>query len=791
MKKLKNRIAVLCGGPSLERGISLNSARSVLDHLESDVTEIVPIYFDQKKQAYSISTAQLYSNTPSDFDFKLQKTAKKLSTKQLVHLLSRVDIVFPAMHGPFGEDGQIQSFLEKYNIPFVGSSSRACKQAFDKHIVNEYIRNHGFFTLPSIVLQIHKRDHRARIKSFFKEHAIHRAIVKPATGGSSIGVFSVQTPEEALDRVEHLFSKRMDTRVVIEPFAQGVEFTTILVQNRFGLPVAILPTEIETDYTEHQVFDFRKKYLPTRQVTYHCPPRFSNETIETIQTQAEHLFALLGMKDCARFDGWVMPDGNIWFSDFNPISGMEQNSFLFQQMSRVGFSHRDALRYIVSRSCERYKIAWKEEDGLKKHSFRKPVSIMCGGATSERQVSLMSGTNVWLKLRRSKLYEPTLYLFDGNDAVWKLPYAFTLNHTVEEIIENCERAESHQARLKHLESQVRRRLALRMGEATEPAELPQRISMHQFITTAPFIFLALHGGSGEDGTLQSLLEDRGILFNGSSSAVSRICMDKYETASRINALGIAGVTTTEGLVHTREALFNGDAPTLWKKLTEKLVSKTLIAKPIGDGCSSGVVRLFDVSDLRAYISCMREGIVSVPKGTFTHQRDIVEMPQAQMEAVLFERFVETDQLRIVDARIRHVPKTGWIEVTVGVLGGTGGLRALNPSITIAEGEVLSVEEKFQGGTGINITPPPQTLVSTRALQRAKAHILAIATGMGIQGYARIDAFLHIRTGDIQVIEINTLPGLTASTVLYHQGLAETPPLFPAQLLERLIVNKGY
>lgn len=791
MKKLKNRVAVLCGGPSLERGISLNSARSVLDHLQSDVTEIVPVYFDQQKRAYHISPSQLYSNTPSDFDFKLQSTARALNTQQLVKLLKSVDIVFPAMHGPFGEDGQIQAFLEKHKIPFVGSSSVACKRAFDKYNANTYIAGHGFFTLPSLVLQIHKTDHKTLLNAFFKKHGITRAIVKPATGGSSIGVFSVQSAAEALDRAKHLFSKRMDTRVVVEPFAQGVEFTTIIVQNRCNLPVAILPTEIETDYGEHQVFDFRKKYLPTRQVTYHCPPRFDNAVIETIQTQAEQLFALLGMKDCARFDGWVMPDGNIWFSDFNPVSGMEQNSFLFQQMSRVGFSHRDTLRYIVTRSCARYGIEWVDESHTKQRTQKKPVSIICGGATSERQVSLMSGTNVWLKLRRSARYAPTLFLFDGAEHVWKLPYAYTLNHTVEEILENCQNAVSHLARLQHLEIGVRRRLALMSGDTSETSLIPERMTLQHFLGTAPFVFLALHGGPGEDGTLQALLESRSIKHNGSSSAVSRVCMDKYETAARIRALGIDGVTTTEGVVRSRDTLLGADVRAQWDELTRTLLTKTLIAKPIGDGCSSGVVRLFSALDLQAYVTCMRDGITSVPKGTFTNQRDIVEMPQSRMDAVLFEAFVETDQLRVVDARIKHTPKTGWVEVTVGVIGIQKGIHALNPSITIAEGEVLSVEEKFQGGTGINITPPPKSLIDARALSRARAHIQAIAAGMGITGYARIDAFLHLRTGDIKVIEINTLPGLTASTVLYHQGLAETPPLFPMQLLERLIENKGY
>ena len=119
------RIALICGGPSLERGISLNSARSVLDHLEGDGIEIVPLYFDHKKRAYHISRAQLYSNTPSDFDFKLRETAKFLSPTALKNLLKSVDMAFPVIHGQFGEDGGIQRLLERFNVPYTGSGVEA------------------------------------------------------------------------------------------------------------------------------------------------------------------------------------------------------------------------------------------------------------------------------------------------------------------------------------------------------------------------------------------------------------------------------------------------------------------------------------------------------------------------------------------------------------------------------------------------------------------------------------------------------------------------------------------
>ena len=270
MNKLK--VALLCGGPSLERGISLNSARSVCDHLQSNDIEILPIYFDHFKNVYQISRSQLYSNTPSDFDFKLQSSAKPLSKTGFNKFLKSVDLAFPVMHGTFGEDGQIQKILEENGCPYVGSPVNACKLAFDKYKANEFIRNNEFHTLPSVVLKRHLKDHKTILTKFFKEHKIKRAAVKPATGGSSIGVYSVSNVDEALDKSHELFLKRVDTRVVVEPFCKGIEFTVIILENRFDLPVAILPTEMELDYSDHKIFDYRKKYLATRQVTYHCPP---------------------------------------------------------------------------------------------------------------------------------------------------------------------------------------------------------------------------------------------------------------------------------------------------------------------------------------------------------------------------------------------------------------------------------------------------------------------------------------------------------------------------------------
>ena len=101
------KVALICGGPSLERGISLNSARSVMDHTQSDAVSVIPFYVDKDKNFYEISKAQLYSNTPEDFDFKLSSHSTPLNLSQLKGALKSCDIVFSVIHGPFGEDGEI------------------------------------------------------------------------------------------------------------------------------------------------------------------------------------------------------------------------------------------------------------------------------------------------------------------------------------------------------------------------------------------------------------------------------------------------------------------------------------------------------------------------------------------------------------------------------------------------------------------------------------------------------------------------------------------------------------
>jgi len=783
------RLALLFGGPSQERGISLNSARSVLDHLSGPDVELVPVFYDWEGQAHLIDTRHLYSNTPADFDFKLKEIGCKLDEEAWLESMQSVDFILPVIHGEFGEGGDLFAQLEKHNLPYLGSSSEAARRAFDKYDAAWFMEREGFYSSPCLLLEAgDDASSLARVESFFDNNELKKAVLKPSRSGSSIGVTLVHSPEETLVALKSLIEAKVDERFVLEPFCSGKEFTVIVLQNAADERVALLPAEIEITDPEASLFDYRLKYLPTPQVAYHMPPRFGEDVIELIRSEAERLHWTFGLTDAVRLDGWVLDDGSIWFSDINLASGMEQNSFFFLQGAYLGFTHRQMLRFIVHQACARRGIeGFSPEE--KSHEYRKPVRILFGGNSSERQVSLMSGTNVWLKLLKSEEYQPEPYLLDTDGFVWHLPYPAALRHTVEEVGSACHEMLEERSLLIALQQEMGYRLL--DGLPFTPTKLASPVcqSLQDFCEDKTPVFIALHGGIGENGELQELFLSEGVPFTGSYPAAARLCMDKYLTGQALENSASQGVFVAPKKkldVTTLLGLEDESLKKIWDAATTDLKQQALIVKPMSDGCSSGIAKLCSVQDFVKYNHAIRKGVPRLMPGYLESLKSMVEMPAHQPDFLLLEPFIESDRVRIEQGQIQWEKRTGWIEATVGVYGERGQLHAMKPSIAVASGDVLSLEEKFQGGTGINITPPPAPWVSESVWESARKKIALVANKLGIHGFARIDAFINTANGDIMVIEANTIPGLTPSTVIYHQALAEEPSMTPTRFLETIL-----
>ncbi|KAK4418871.1 D-alanine--D-alanine ligase [Sesamum alatum] len=861
------RVGIICGGPSPERGISLNSARSVLDHIQGDDLHVSCYYIDCNFKAYAISNAQVYSNTPADFDFKLESLAQgfKSLSDFVDHLATSVDIVFPVIHGRFGEDGGIQELLEKSNIPFVGTPSNECRKAFDKHEASLELDKQGFITVPSFPVQGRELEETELSKWFTKNNLDikqGKVVVKPTRAGSSIGVTVAYGVTDALTKANAIISEGIDDKVLVEIFLEGGrEFTTIILDVGSGLgcqPVALLPTEVElqsqgrVDSSEKDIiFNYRRKYLPTQQVAYHTPPRFPETVTRNIREGASLLFQQLGLRDFARIDGWFLPPsaetsyltgnkfgrsefGTILFTDINLISGMEQTSFLFQQASKVGFSHSNILRTVIQRACLRFPnlheysvvssplLRAKSSQintSFPKHQDLRKVFVIFGGDTSERQVSLMSGTNVWLNLQAFDdlevipcLLAPTnehslntdsdkTKLGESSKIVWTLPYSIVLRHTTEEVLDACiEAIEPARAALtSHLRKQVMDELMeglkkhdwFRGFDISD--DLPKRYSLDQWVQQAKevgaTVFIAVHGGIGEDGTLQSLLEAEGVPHTGPGVRASKTCMDKVATSLALQHLEGSGVLTITKDVRRKEDLLKMPLLDIWHDLTSKLGCETLCVKPARDGCSTGVARLRCDGDLAVYVKALENCLPRIPPNSLSKAHGVIEMPFPPPEFLIFEPFIETDEI-IVSGNAHNLLWKGnsrWVEITVGVIGKRGSMRSLTPSVTVKEsGDILSLEEKFQGGTGINLTPPPLSIISNEALEKCKEHIELIANTLELEGFSRIDAFVNVDSGEVLIIEVNTVPGMTPSTVLIHQALAEEPPVYPHRFFRTLL-----
>jgi len=796
-------LALLLGGPSPERGISLNSARSVADHLVgTDVQLKEVIYFDRHLRAYPISRSLLYCNTPSDFDFKLTLDGSALAEEELVARLRGVDLIFPAIHGAFGEDGQLQALLESAGVPFIGTGASACRVAFDKFRATDTLRAAGIGAVPGILVTTQQSTAmRARaLLGAFPEAA--KVVIKPAQGGSSIDVHVLADRSAGTDIVEGMLSRY--GRVVIQPWITGTEMTTIVMQGPTG-PVALIPLQIElrNRLSDNDIFDYRRKYLASNDSHYYCPPAQDMAVIKEIQHVSERAFSLLGLRDFARIDSWLRPDGEILVSEVNPISGMEQNSFLFISAAQLGMSHADILRFVVQTAARRIGIAeaGRRPVNAGASAARQPVRVLFGGKTAERQVSVLSGTNVWLKLLGSQRYQPVPYLLDPDGSVWRLSYSAALRHSVEEIVESCRDAQRLDDVRSKLASSILQRLVLSGDDLSSPVVPPVRLTMKEFLRQHDLVFIALHGGEGEDGTLQEVLNSHGVRYNGSDVAASRLCMDKYETGKIIAELAPEGIyTARRSRVSLLDALAR-DPSELWQEIAAACGSSRVVVKPVDDGCSAGVAPLGCAEDLAQYLHLIDSGASRLQGDSFSllTAGQIIELPTTRQTRLLFEEYIETDDIRVDDTSLDtssaasliwgQERDTGWVEVTVGVLGKKGSMMAMNPSITVASSGILSLEEKFMGGTGVNITPPPAPplgRVRPEAVRMAKERIARAANALGMAGYGRIDAFMHRETGEIIVIEANSLPGLTPATVFYHQGLAEEPPLSPRDILEMIV-----
>lgn len=591
----------------------------------------------------------------------------------------------------------------------------------------------------------------------------------------------VHHPEEAMSVLDQLFRNQSsvvlgaiqpETEVVVEQFIRGREFSCIVVRNHHGQTAALPPTEI---VKRDDFFDYRSKYLPglSRKIT---PIDLPLETVEAIRTESCRLYDFFGFQVYARIDGFYTHDGRIFLNDPNTTSGMMPSSFFFHQASEIGLNPSQFLTFILRTSIqERLKLPafvypgnallTRFDDVLRsaqtEASAKIRVAVVMGGYSTERHISVESGRNIFEKLSSSAEYEPIPIFLTGSDAehrLFRLPVNIMLKDNADDIAQ----------KLTHFhQSDVLKRIIAEFTDLTahyteiDPIFEPQELSYTQLAELVDEVFIALHGRPGEDGAIQAKLEEVGLPYNGSGQASSGMTIDKFATN---NLLRENGFLVADNFLIEEDPWRTGQANILQQIQS---IGYPVIAKPSDEGCSSAVKKLDSPEELIQYAEL-----------TFRSNEELSSEQRQEMGLDDKEEFPRKPYF-LVESCIGPNGADHFLEITGGMLthhrNGVVEYEVFEPSEALAEGAILSLAEKFLAGEGQNITPArfdSNAAQNAQISQIVRSELKRVAEVLNVEGYCRIDAFVRIYNPlkvEVIIIEVNSLPGMTPATCIYHQA----------------------
>lgn len=355
---VKLRIGVFMGGKSIENEVSFNSGRTICDHLDTHLYEVIPLFQTVEGSIYILPQRFLYRGKISDFIHRLPAEAQKIYWDDLKAL---IDFMYIAVHGRYAEDGTLQAMLELLSIPYLGSKVFTSARARDKILVYNFLAQHGIHVPKHIALQPHELPTEKTCSTIIEQLSAASiefpCVVKPHKEGSSFGVSVVHTQEELYDAIYKAASAHPQylQAIIIEEKLNGMEFCCIIITDpETGNPLPLPPTEIIIEKNQ-TIFDYEQKYMPGRATKY-TPARCSTDSIKAIQETCLKAMHALEITNIVRTDGFVTPEGKIVLIDQNTITGMAPASFLFRQAAELNINHPTLINLLIKTELKFYGL---------------------------------------------------------------------------------------------------------------------------------------------------------------------------------------------------------------------------------------------------------------------------------------------------------------------------------------------------------------------------------------------------------------------------------------------------
>ena len=360
----KLRVLVLFGGRSAEHEISLLSARFVVEALDPERFEAVLVGIDKQGRWQLESRESLLGAGDGAGAIALSSGlpqvslpprpapggALELSVEARAGL--GVDVVFPVLHGPMGEDGTVQGLLELSGLPYVGAGVLGSAVGMDKDVMKRLLEQAGLPLLPYVTLR-QARYARARDACLLEANRLAFPVfVKPANLGSSVGVSRVLTPAELGPAVDHAFE--FDGKVVIEQGLDHPREIECAVLGDSSERVVSVPGEIIVDHPDG-FYSYAAKYLDDVGATMRIPAELSAAEIAEAQRLASRTFDALECEGMARVDLFLDRERNLWVNEINTIPGFTRISMYPKLMQASGVSPRELVGRLIDDALTRGK----------------------------------------------------------------------------------------------------------------------------------------------------------------------------------------------------------------------------------------------------------------------------------------------------------------------------------------------------------------------------------------------------------------------------------------------------
>jgi D-alanine-D-alanine ligase len=353
----KTRVLILFGGRSAEHEVSLQSAKNVIEAIDKNKYDVVLIGIDKNGQWYLNDESHFLLNADNPKLIKLNKALKTVAlvpgetSHHLINLSSNktegpVDVVFPILHGPFGEDGTIQGLLKLANIPFVGASVLGSAVSMDKDAAKRLLRDAG---IPIAKFLVFTRS-SMKNSSFdtIGEHLGIPFFIKPANLGSSVGITKVKSKSDFDSAVKNAFE--FDSKIIIEETIVGREIECSVLGN--DDPIASVPGEV---LPQHEFYSYEAKYIDENGALLEIPAKLEESQVKKIQSLAVKAFKVLCCEGMARVDFFLRENGEVLVNELNTIPGFTQISMYPKLWEVSGIPYKELIDRLIQLALERFE----------------------------------------------------------------------------------------------------------------------------------------------------------------------------------------------------------------------------------------------------------------------------------------------------------------------------------------------------------------------------------------------------------------------------------------------------